>query len=190
MSNSIITKSAIACAMKQLMQKIPFDRISTVDIVKKCGISRKTFYYHFQDKYDLVNWIFSIEIIDGILRSTTLDNWMEGSIKLCCYVRDNKAFYTNAINANGQNCFIKFLYNLTEKQITMLCKEACSQRIMATDDLKFLIDFYYNAFIGVFTAWIKSDMKDSPEIIVRRWICVVDKSLEHYVNSCKNNLDT
>jgi probable dihydroxyacetone kinase regulator len=185
MSNAAITKQAIARAMKELMAHIPFDRITTEDILQASGVSRKTFYYHFRDKYDLVNWIFGSEIMDSILESTTLENWAEGSLKLCRYVQSNQAFYTNAIHATGQNCFSKYLYTLTEKQITKLCQEACGGRTggrtIAPDDLKFIIDFYYNAFLGVFIPWINTDMKDSPEIIVQRWHNAVDQSLERFI---------
>ena len=181
MSNGTITKQAIAAVMKELMQNIPFDHISTGNIIEKSNISRKTFYYHFKDKYDLVNWIFKSEIMDDILESTTLNNWQEGSLKLCRYVQGNRAFYTNAINTTGQNCFIKYLYNLTEKQITSLCKEACKEKAIAADDLKFIIDFYYNAFVGVFLTWINNDMKDSREVIVNRWKYAVDENLERFI---------
>jgi probable dihydroxyacetone kinase regulator len=182
-SNIKITKNAIANAMKQVMEKVPFDRITTADIINICGISRKTFYYHFQDKYDVVNWIFSTEIVDGILETTTFDNWMEGSLKLCHYIRNNKKFYKSAVNSNAQNCFIQFLHNLTEMQLRKLCIDAIEKQILSEEDIKFLVEFYYHAFIGVFTLWIKEDMKDSPELLVDRWIGVVDKSLEHYINS-------
>lgn len=181
MSNTNITKAAIADAMKKVMEKIPFDRITTAEIINRCGISRKTFYYHFKDKYDVVNWIFSVEIIDGILESTTFDNWMEGSFKLCRYIQKNKAFYKNAVNAKGQNCFIQFLHNMTEMQLNILCKDSLNEHILSEGDFKFLVEFYYSAFIGVFTLWVKDDMRDNPELLVNRWIGVVDKSLEHYI---------
>lgn len=44
--------------MKKLMEKKPFSKISVGDICEDCGMNRKSFYYHFRDKYDLVNWIF------------------------------------------------------------------------------------------------------------------------------------
>lgn len=182
MSNTNITKAAIANAMKQVMEKVPFDRITTADIIAICGISRKTFYYHFQDKYDVVNWIFSVEIVDGILENTTFSNWMKGSLQLCCYIRENKTFYKNAVNASGQNCFIQFLHSLTEMQLKKLCEDALKKQILSEDDFKFLVEFYYNAFVGVFTVWVKEDMKDPPEVLVNRWIGVVDKSLEHYIS--------
>jgi Transcriptional regulator len=187
MSNANITKVAIASAIKQLMEKTPFDRITTTDIIDKCGISRKTFYYHFQDKYDVVNWIFMVEIVDGILECTTPENWMEGSFKLCRYIKENKSFYKNAVNASGQNCFIQFLHKLTELQLDKLCGDALEKQLLTKDDYKFLVEYYYNAFIGVFIPWVKHDLQESPELMVHRWIGVVDKSLEQYMGHMQAN---
>ena len=58
MADSNIAKNALAASMKKLMSKNPFSKISVGDICEDCGMNRKSFYYHFRDKYDLVNWIF------------------------------------------------------------------------------------------------------------------------------------
>ena len=41
-----------------------FEKISVSDICERCGMNRKSFYYHFKDKYDLVNWIFDTEFVE------------------------------------------------------------------------------------------------------------------------------
>ncbi|MFR1342509.1 MAG: TetR family transcriptional regulator [Anaerovoracaceae bacterium] len=53
---SQITKKAIEASLKNLLLKKPFDKITINDIAEDCGISRMTFYYHFKDIYDLVEW--------------------------------------------------------------------------------------------------------------------------------------
>ena len=58
MADSNITKRALAQALQELMEEVPFDKINVTQICEKCGINRKSFYYHFKDKYDLANWIF------------------------------------------------------------------------------------------------------------------------------------
>ena len=55
------TKAALGASIKAMMQKTPFQRITVGDICAHCGISRKSFYYHFKDKYDLLNWVFYTE---------------------------------------------------------------------------------------------------------------------------------
>ena len=65
MSDSNITKNALAASMKKMMRRRPFEKISVSDICMDCGINRKSFYYHFRDKYDLVNWIFFVGFLGG-----------------------------------------------------------------------------------------------------------------------------
>lgn len=59
-------QTALATAMKQLMAKEPFSKISVGDICQVCQMNRKSFYYHFRDKYDLVNWIFQTEFLTAV----------------------------------------------------------------------------------------------------------------------------
>lgn len=49
-------KYRLADAMKQCMAKMPIERITVRQIVELSGTTRQTFYRHFQDKYDLINW--------------------------------------------------------------------------------------------------------------------------------------
>lgn len=53
---SQITKRALEQSLKNLSLKKPLNKITINDITEDCGISRRTFYYHFQDIYDLVEW--------------------------------------------------------------------------------------------------------------------------------------
>ena len=62
MPYSNATKQAFADALRKLLEQKPFAKISVSHICEECGMNRKSFYYHFKDKYDLVNWIFDTEI--------------------------------------------------------------------------------------------------------------------------------
>ena len=55
------TKKIMAKAFKELLLEVPFQKISVNDICEKCGMNRKSFYYHFCDKYDIANSVFDIE---------------------------------------------------------------------------------------------------------------------------------
>ena len=50
------TKRALAQSLKKLLQTKPLSKITINDIAEDCGVSRMTFYYHFKDIYDLVEW--------------------------------------------------------------------------------------------------------------------------------------
>ena len=66
MADSNITKRTLASALKELMESTPFTKITVSDICAKCNMNRKSFYYHFKDKFDLVNWIFDVEYLSHI----------------------------------------------------------------------------------------------------------------------------
>ena len=51
---SQLTKRALEESLKRLLLTKPLNKITIADITSDCGISRMTFYYHFQDIYDLV----------------------------------------------------------------------------------------------------------------------------------------
>ena len=104
MADSNVTKRALATAMKQLMAKEPFSKISVGDICQVCQMNRKSFYYHFRDKYDLVNWIFQTEFLTAVQRRPYESTW--ALIRdLCEYFYENRAFYHNALSVEGQNSF-------------------------------------------------------------------------------------
>ena len=66
MADSNITRNAMAAAMKALMKEKKLSKISISDICGACGMNRNSFYYHFKDKYDLINWIFYTEFVSNI----------------------------------------------------------------------------------------------------------------------------
>ena len=43
------TKAAIMESFLRLLNEKKFDKITIKDIVSDCGVSRKTFYYYFED---------------------------------------------------------------------------------------------------------------------------------------------
>ena len=55
---SKVTKNAIAMSLKKILDKKVLTKVTINDITKDCGINRMTFYYHFKDIYDLIEWIF------------------------------------------------------------------------------------------------------------------------------------
>ena len=92
MSESTITKRALAQTMKDLMAERPFAKISVGDICERCGMNRKSFYYHFRDKHDLVNWIFQTEFIETIHLTDYANAWVFlGAI--CAYFYQERDFY-------------------------------------------------------------------------------------------------
>lgn len=74
---SIDTKDIISQSFKKLMEKKSFDKITISDISNEAKINRQTFYYHFHDKYELLNTIFYNDVIVELIDGFSIDNWAE-----------------------------------------------------------------------------------------------------------------
>ena len=72
------TKHALASALKELMAKKPIDKITIHDITERCGIRRQNFYYHFEDVYDLMRWMFQEEAVSLLRQHEGTLLWQEG----------------------------------------------------------------------------------------------------------------
>lgn len=94
MPDSNITKLALADSLKKLMAEKAFNKIRVDDIVRGCGLTRQSFYYHFKDKYDLMNWIYYTETARFMASYDTLKHWTDGLKDLCYYMQQNKTFVT------------------------------------------------------------------------------------------------
>ncbi len=74
MTTSTITKNILSESLKKLLYEKPFNKITVLDITKKSGLNRQTFYYHFEDKFELIKWIYNNDLLH-ISNETTLYNW-------------------------------------------------------------------------------------------------------------------
>lgn len=104
MHNSASAKQTLAKAMKQLMEIYPFEKISVTQICERSHLSRKSFYYNFGDKYELVNWIFDTEFLNRNQPHTFEEHW--GFLHaLVSYLHANKTFYLKALQVNDIHSF-------------------------------------------------------------------------------------
>ena len=140
MADSNITKSALASALKELMETTPFAKITVSDICAKCNMNRKSFYYHFRDKFDLVNWIFDVEYLNHVQIGKNLIGW-DSVLHLCNYFYENKDFYRKAMKVEDQNSFINHFRELVSPLM--------AEDIRAYEQLKLenIIKYKANSFI-------------------------------------------
>lgn len=83
------------------MASQPFEKVNVCEI---CGVSRKTFYYHFKDKYDLAEWIFNTGFTSMLQTAEREDRWLfAGAICRCFY--QERDFYSALLKFEGQNSF-------------------------------------------------------------------------------------
>ena len=93
------TKRMLSMSLKKLLSKTTLDNITIQDITDDAEVSRKTFYYHFQDIYDLLDWTLQEDARHLVANKINLDNWEESIAALFVYMQENRMLVLNAFHS-------------------------------------------------------------------------------------------
>ncbi|MDY3917763.1 MAG: TetR/AcrR family transcriptional regulator C-terminal domain-containing protein [Candidatus Limivivens sp.] len=182
MPDSNITKKALANALKELMASVPFRTISISDICGKCDMSRKSFYYHFRDKYELVNWIYYNEFI-SVARDKDYGNEWEFLMDICSYFYKNRAFYQKALKIEGQNSFSEYFREL----LLPIIEEYMTDVFQEEENWNFYVQFYADAISVSIERWIQEKECMPPEKFVSLMRSCVWRTAEKMVEEIPKN---
>ena len=181
---SQITKRALAESLKKLLLEKPLDRITVSDITEDCGVSRMTFYSHFKDVYDLIEWTWLQEAERALDGQKTYDTWQQGFLQIFQLVQENRAFVMNLYHSISREQVERYLYRLTYQLLIGVVEEKSAGMSVRDEDKKFIADFYKYAFVGLMLDWIRGGMKGEPQVLIDRLSVLirgdVEKALNHY----------
>ena len=177
MSLSQVTKRALEQSLKNLLLKKPLTKITIGDIAEDCGINRMTFYYHFKDIYDLVEWSCLEDARKALEEKKTYDTWQQGFLQIFEAVRDNKPFIMNVYHCVHREQVEKYLEPLVDSLLMGVIEEESQGITVRQEDKAFIAQVYSYIFIGLMLDWIKDDMRQDPEEIVSRLAKLVKGSV-------------
>lgn len=153
------TKQLLAVSIKELMATTPLERLSVSDIVGRAGMGRNTFYYHFQDKYDLVNWIFETEAVPLVPLDSVSEDNVEAIIgELIDYLRRNREFYRNALSYLGQNCLQDYIYDTIVRMSLCISMSVPPEKQPSEEAARIDAELTACAFLGVLVRWTREGM--------------------------------
>lgn len=165
---SQVTKRALEQSLKNLLLKKPLTKITVGDITDDCGINRMTFYYHFKDIYDLVEWSCLEDAKQALEEKKTYDTWQQGLLQIFKAVQENKPFILNVYHCVHREQVEKYLQPLVDQLLLNVINEAAAGITLRDEDKQFIAQVYSYMFIGLMLDWIKNDMREDPQQIVER----------------------
>ena len=165
---SQVTKRALEQSLKNLLLKKPLTKITINDIAEDCGINRMTFYYHFKDIYDLVEWSCLEDARKALEKNKTYDTWQQGFLQIFETVRENKPFVMNVYCCVHREQVERYLGPLVDRLLLGVINEEADGITVRDEDKQFIAQVYSYIFIGLMLDWIKDDMQQDPGGIVDR----------------------
>lgn len=165
---SQVTKRALEQSLKNLLLKKPLTKITVGDITDDCGINRMTFYYHFKDIYDLVEWSCLEDAKMALEEKKTYDTWQQGLLQIFKAVQENKPFILNVYRCVHREQVEKYLQPLVDQLLLNVINEEAAGITVRDEDKQFIAQVYAYILIGLMLDWIKDDMREDPQQIVEK----------------------
>ena len=151
----------LAESFKKLAVAHPIEKITIREITDGAGVIRPTFYNHFQDKYELLEWIVRRELIDPM--APLLDNQMlKEALRLALtQLEKEKTFYMKVVRLEGQNSFSQILREaVSEITLERMDKSKIPGRLhymWLTPQL--IADYFAASVCFAVIEWVKTGME-------------------------------
>lgn len=183
------TKRLIAASLKKIMSKKPFSKITVTEIIKDCGINRKTFYYHFADIYALLKWMFEEEAVEVVKNFDIYTNPEEAIEFVIEYVEKNEHIINCAYDSIGREEMKNFFSSDFRGIISGLITDAEKSFGVTLDEnyKKFLTNFYTEAFSGMLIDWVKDREFKDKKLTVEYVTKTVKSTIEGVMRKEKEN---
>lgn len=173
------TKLAMTVSLKKILKSKPLSKITISEICIDCGVNRKTFYYHFQDVFDLFRWMLDQEALETVKSADLINDYEDVLPFIIDYVDENRNLLTSAYNALGREGMKRFLISDLKSVTKLLISEFETKigKFLDPHFRDFLCDFYTNALVGILINWVNNSITLNKEELMEYLVLTLKSSL-------------
>lgn len=166
------TKLQLAAALKILMAQKSMDKITIAELTNLCNIRRQSFYYHFEDIYDLLRWMIENEALSLLKQQEGALLWKEGLLQLFRYLEENRTVCLCALKSVGRDHLRRFfeadIYAIIHRTIEQLTENiGVHNNLDSFVDVEMLTHFYVVALAGMIESWLLGEIDRTPEQLIQ-----------------------
>ena len=173
------TKESLGAALIQMLTVKPIDKITVKDLVEICGVNRQTFYYHFDDVYDLLEWVFEADANRVLPSEVVYEHWRDDVMMFFKYLADNSVFALNIYNSNSRIYMLRYFKRRLQGCIRSFAIIVSEGKNIDRTDFEFVVEFYANGIVGLISQWLDLGMQLPKEITQDRFLKLLDNSVEN-----------
>ena len=167
------TKVAMSNALKEQLKKKKLSKITINDIASACNISRMTFYYHFQDIYDLTEWTLEEAAGRAIGENRTYESLQQGFEGLLRELQANQTLILNIYRSMDREMIERYLLKKAESLLMPVVEHESHGLPVNEENKRRVAIFYSYAFLGVLMEWIGKGMAAPPREVVKMVSAIV-----------------
>jgi AcrR family transcriptional regulator len=161
------TDETFATALRQLSAQRRFDEITIEDILQRAGYSRRTFYQHFRDKYDLLGYSYR-QGLDALRKSDC--RWPDIIASIFQLVHDDADFYTHVLQTDREHTLEDFFCAQNSAFIHDAIRRRDPVKYASDPDINFSIQFFCAGLSKSLLDWLQAGMP-LPVAVIAQQVC-------------------
>ena len=174
------TKKAIIASFIKILKEKPFEKITIHEITADCGVARMTFYYHFEDIYDLLDYVIEEKLRASVSRAFTYESWPTDYAAVFDTVLEDKAFFLKIFNSIDLRRIESYLSAFAHQCVRSMIAEQTKRLgvVLHPEKQELVCDIYCYSMVGLLLKWIASGMKEDPHVLVEEFCSVIKGTLD------------
>lgn len=187
------TKEMLAESLMKLLARRTLDKITIQDIVDDCGYNRQTFYYHFHDIYDLIDWIFAAQTQELIEKCRACGSLDVGAEAVIAYMRENRRLILNILRSVNGEKLLDNLYRSAQSIVLSALENHPGVQELSTEYRELVAEAFKYALAGLLIDWMRAGIPEDRVNKVRTMKAVYIGALEYALDTVRGlqalNLD-
>ncbi len=180
------TKRMFANELESMMERMPLSKVRVADLCARCGVERRVFYYHFQDKYDLVAWIFEQ---DRLAAAKTCSPYSEEFyVEAHRNLWARRDFYRRAFEEDVQNSIQRYLLKFSIEANVAVLKQYLGVAKIARE-YDFEARHFAHGNVGCVMDWLRGEINANPTQLAMSMFSVIPPVLRDAYASQANKAE-
>lgn len=171
------TQRAIMESFMRLVKRKPLDKITVKDIVEDCEITRNTFYYHFQDIYDLTAEVFRSEFA-GIIQRRSTDDWRQQLWDIATFAQENRSAVLHIYTSARQDELARAFDQAADGYLLQVVRNYPQAAAVKEEDIQLIAKALRYSLSGAVRAWLDKGMRTMPGPALQRAIQLFSGTIE------------
>lgn len=177
------TDQILADSLKGLVLQKPVEKITIKEITDQAGVIRPTFYNHFQDKYELLEWIIREEILAPAF--PLIRNGLTNQAVLLVFTSllREKEFYSRLSRMDGPITFEELVVKCIKEMLIEVFEEPlrCRKGRFPWLTIDMLAEYYARSMCFAVKVWIRQGMTAAPQEMADVYEYLMSHSMEQAI---------
>ncbi|MCR5208221.1 MAG: TetR family transcriptional regulator [Eubacterium sp.] len=156
-------KTSLINTFLDLVEREGYKKITVTSLVESCGISRQTFYYHFDDIHEMIEWAFNEET-DKICKAGADEGWKDSAQRFVSFLNRYDGFLRSSMKTEDFIIIYNILCGCFKKYIASCLENSASKKNTAKNDYEILVNCIAASMAGLVAREIQKEESNYSEL--------------------------